>query len=75
MGRFAQAAACPADPDKKQALSTSFYRYFARPGVPASAACLQPAACMAAPECWSGLLGAQLMGFATEHEAVAHALE
>ena len=73
-GCAGQAAACPQDPTKKQAPSASFYQYFAQAGQAAQAACLQPDACMATSACWAGLLGAQLTGFATETEAVDHAL-
>lgn len=67
-----QAAACPPDPTKKAAMSTSFYRYFAAPDAPPE--CQDPAACMANAACWQRLLGAQIRGVKTEAEAVQQAL-
>lgn len=44
-----------------------------RPDVPPE--CAQQAACLAKDTCWRPLLGAQIQGYATEHEAVDIALE
>lgn len=44
-----------------------------RPDAPPE--CTQQAACLANEACWSPLLGQQLAGYATEQEAVDHALQ
>lgn len=72
LGLF-QAAACPPDPTKKAAMSTSFYRYFAAPDA-APPECQDPAACVKNAACWRRLLGAQIRGVTTETEAVEQAL-
>lgn len=72
MERFAQGAACPEDPAEKEALSTTFHRYFLQQGAPPS--CVDSKACMASPACWKPLMGNNLVGFSTEAEAVSHAV-
>jgi hypothetical protein len=68
-----QAAACPPDPTKKAAMSTSFYRYFAAPDA-AMPECQNATACVQNPACWRRLLGAQIRGVDTEANAVQEAL-
>jgi hypothetical protein len=68
-----QAAACPPDPTKKAAMSTSFYRYFAAPDA-AMPECQNATTCVQTPACWRRLLGAQIRGVDTEHDAVQEAL-
>ena len=68
-----QAAACPPDPTKKAAMSTSFYRYFAAPDA-ALPECQNAATCVQNPACWRRLLGAQIRGVDTEQNAVQEAL-
>lgn len=68
-----QAAACPPDPTKKAAMSTSFYRYFAAPDA-ALPECQNATACAQNPACWRRLLGAQIRGVDTEFNAVQEAL-
>jgi hypothetical protein len=73
MERFAQGAACPDNPAKKEALSTTFHRYFLQPAS-LSPSCQESQACMETPACWKPLMTRNLVGFSTEDEAVSHAV-
>jgi hypothetical protein len=76
MAHLARAAACPDDPKKSRAGSTSFYQYFRPPGsAPAGCRAGGRDACMRDSRCYAGLLeaGGQLEGASSAEAAAAEA--
>ena len=71
MSRFAQQAACPADPTKVT-FGSSFYQYFKG----TETACQRNVSrCYHDPACYQHVLTDNLQGFASEHDAVAYATQ
>lgn len=71
MGLFARQAACPSDPSKVT-FGNSFYQYFKG----TETACQRdPSRCYSTPACHQHVITDNLLGFASDHDAVAYATQ